>query len=117
MDGIDAGPIQGQRAEDTMRRQSIDDGGWFDLDDATRYVEDTYFDGHNHISSATGSQWVHEALYCTRRGAYVLEQWSQREDHATRWTRITAADAAQWLVANGHDAPAPLADAQAALEV
>ncbi len=58
-----------------MKRQAIDGGGWFDREAATKFQESTHWNGSNHISNATGSQWNHEALYCTRRGVYVLTSW------------------------------------------
>lgn len=101
-----------------MRRQAIDDGGWIDLDTAAKYGEETHFDGSNHISDATGSQWDHEALWCSRSGVYVLHHWSQWQGSRESWTRLSAEDAAAWLVRNGHDAPTPeLKAAIASLEV
>ena len=88
-----------------MKRQAIDDGGWFDIESATRFREDTFWNGSNHISCATGSQWDHQDLYCTRKGVYVLNRYSQyRESHET-WTRVSAEEAAAWLVRNGHEPP------------
>jgi hypothetical protein len=46
--------------------------------------EDTRWDGHNHISKATGSQWEHEKLYRSRKGRYYVE-------HTSQWQGSTAA--------------------------
>ena len=47
--------------------------GWFDRDAAKgRYDEDTRWDGSNHVSVATGSQWDHEMLYRTPQDRWVL---------------------------------------------
>jgi hypothetical protein len=101
-----------------MQRQSIDDGGWIDLGAATRYGEADYFDGQNRISRATGSQWDHEALYCSRSGQYVLNRWSQWQGSSESWIKLSASDAAGWLVENEHELPdGALADAGAAQEV
>ena len=101
-----------------MKRQPIDGGGWFDIESATKYTEDTHWDGNNHISNATGSQWEHEALYCTRKGVYVLNHWSQWQGSSESWTRIDATEAATWLVQNGEEPPdGGLADAAAEQEV
>ena len=98
-----------------MRRQTIDGGGWLDLDRAKKYDEDTRWDGNNHISVATGSQWNHEALYCTRKGVYVINSWSQWQGSGESWTRIDAAD---WLMRNGHEpVDAATAEATASAEV
>jgi hypothetical protein len=101
-----------------MTRQAIYGGGWFDIDKARKFDEDTRWNGNNHISKATGSQWNHEALYVTKRGIYILNHWSQWQGSGESWTRIDAADAADWLTANGHEAPdAATASAQADAEV
>lgn len=84
-----------------MKRQKIEGGGWIDLNTATSYDESTHWNGKNHISDATGSQWEHETLYCSRKGVYVLHHTSQWQGS---WTRIDATEAAQWLVENGHEA-------------
>lgn len=100
-----------------MRRQSICGGGWFDLDRAVKYAEATYFDGRNRISVATGDQWVHEVLYLTANGAYVLNRWSQWQGAGQSWTCLGEREAAAWLVRNGHEAPKGLERATAELEV
>ena len=72
--------------------------------------EGTFWDGRNHISKATGSQWEHEKLYRSRKGRYWIEhtsQWEGSKPHAS-WTRNEAA--AQWLLANGHALPEDLQD-------
>lgn len=84
-----------------MRRQAIDDGGWFDRDVARCFNEATRWDGQNHISRATGSQWDHEEMYRTRRGVYILHGWSQWQGSRPSWRRITAAEAGAWLVQMG----------------
>lgn len=71
-------------------------GMWFDADKAEVYEENTYWDGNNHISKATGSQTEHEKLYLTASGKWVLvssSQWQGStdsaelvdEDFAIRW--------------------------------
>lgn len=101
-----------------MNRQAIDGGGWIDLDAAEKFTERRYSDGRNLISAATGSQWEHEALYCSRKGVYVVNWWSQCDGVRETWTRIDAQQAAQWLVHNGHEPPAgELARALDELEV
>lgn len=100
-----------------MRRQVIDGGQWFDLDKAKCFDESSWFDGSNHISHATGSQWEHEALYRTRGGRWILHSWSQWQGSRDEWIEIDDAAAAKWLVRNGYD-PHPACEAEyAALEV
>jgi len=82
-----------------MTRQTISGGGWFDTDKATKYEEDSRWNGNNHISCATGSQWEHETLYRTRSGAWVLHNWAASGEN---WDIIGTDSAAEWLVAQRH---------------
>lgn len=86
-----------------MKRQALDGGGWFDIDTATKIDEGSRWDGSNHISLSTGSQWDHEALYVTRRGRCVRNHWSQYQGSGESWQEIAPSEAAQWLVANERD--------------
>ena len=86
-----------------MQRQALENGGWFDVDAARWVDEDTYWDGNNHISVATGSQWDHEELYVTRQGRFVLHHSSQWQGSQDEWEEIDARDAAEWLVRNHRD--------------
>lgn len=83
-------------------------------ENATAKWEDgTFFDGHNRISIATGSQWVNQRLYRSRKGRYYIETVSRiqgQRDHA-EW--CSPEEAARWLLANGHPIPE---DLQAAAE-
>lgn len=98
-----------------MKRVSLDAGGWFDEDEAKKWDEATRWDGSNHISVPTGSQWEHEALYLTRKGGWVLNAWSQRQGSAESYVLIEPAEAARWLVRCCYELPEELeqfADAQ-----
>lgn len=98
-------------------RQVLDDGGWFDLDRAERYEEDTYHDGHHSISRATGTQWEHETLHRTAGGQYVLRAWSQWQGSHDWWIRVSRQQAAEWLVRNRYETlPDDLAEVVAATE-
>ena len=99
-----------------MSRIALDDGKWFDDDKATCYGEDTRWDGSNHISKATGSQWEHEELYHTKGGTWVLHSWSQWQGSVPSYRIIGKEEAARWLSANGHE-PEELAAEMEALEV
>ena len=75
---------------------------------SARWDEETDWDGRNQISRATGSQWDHEALYCSRRGRYYVEhvsQWQGSTPHA-EW--VSPQEAARWLLLMGHDLPRAL---------
>jgi hypothetical protein len=86
-----------------VKRQSLGDGAWFNVAAATRYKEEAWWNGQNHISKATGSQWDHEALYRTRTGRWVLHTWSQRQSSQESWNLVDDATATRWLIAHGHD--------------
>lgn len=81
-----------------MKRQALNDGGWFDVDAATMYEETQHHDGRNMVSNATGDQWEHEALYCTGKGTWILNHWSQWQGSRETWERITPEEAAAWFV-------------------
>ena len=99
-------------------RISLETGGWFDMD-ATRqkFSEHTRFDGSNYISCATGSQWEHEALYLTAKGAWVLNRWSQYQGVLETWRTVTPEVATQWLIENGHELPEELSEVADSTEV
>lgn len=98
-------------------RQAIDSGGWFETESAQHWDEAHWWNGSNHISCATGDQWVHETLYRTARGAWILHRCSQWQGSRPSWNRVTASEAAEWLTRNEHPIPDDLAEAAASLEV
>jgi hypothetical protein len=98
-------------------RQALDNGTWFETDSTQRFDEATYWDGQNHISCATGGQWEHETLFRTKGGKWVLNAWSQWQGSGESWVGINDAEAAQWLVRNGHEAHDACRAEYAALEI
>jgi hypothetical protein len=92
-------------ADDDARAYGEEDTltGWFNPDSATLYKEDTEWDGSNHISLATGSQFDHEALYRTKGGRWVLNTWSQWEGKQERYEFVNDATAKDWLLRNNED--------------
>lgn len=48
--------------------------GWFDPDKAACYKQDTRWDGHNQVGVITGKWSVHEHLYRTSGGRWVLRR-------------------------------------------
>jgi hypothetical protein len=86
---------------------------------ALRFSEGTRWNGNNHISLATGSQWDHEALHLTaRRRHWVLNRWSQWQGSADIYTFICDTEAFAWLLANGRvDEAAKTLPADIALEL
>jgi hypothetical protein len=77
--------------------------GWFDIDAAEKFREDTEWDGNNHISKATGSQWNHETLYRTKGGRWVLNKWSQWQGSHETWEFVSDVEAREWLIAQNED--------------
>lgn len=73
------------------------------------YEEAETFNGQNHISVPTGSQWEHERLCKTNKGNYILEEWSQRQGGGASATLLNPREAAKWLMQNGHALPKDLA--------
>ena len=102
-----------------MDRVALTDetGGWFDKDKAEKFEEDTFWNGSNHISKATGSQWAHEELYRTASGNWVLYSWSQMQGSVDTWEHIDGRDATSWLIENDHDVPEDLEQHATALEL
>lgn len=93
-------------------------GRFFDTDKATKYDEITYWNGKNHISKATGSQWNHEVLYKTTSGKWVLNCYFQYSGTVETYEIISPADAAMWFVKNECAGfPPEIADEIASLEV
>jgi hypothetical protein len=88
-----------------MKRVNLGDGRWFDKDKATSYQDDTRWDGHNHISVATGDQWVRATLWHTASGMWILET-----DHPYQCIYdypFQESDAFCWLIDNGHFSHVP----------
>ena len=80
-------------------------GQWFDPSKAQRWDEATWWDGSNHVSRATGSQWDHEALFRTGGGAWIVNRWSQWQGSRESYQEVRPSEAAIWLVRNEHDVP------------
>lgn len=77
--------------------------GWFDDSTGERFGEDTRWDGSNHISVNTGSQWDHEELYRTAGGRWVRHEWSQRQGAQDRYAFVSDEQAREWLIVNEED--------------
>lgn len=102
-----------------MARIVLTDGSgrWFDPKKCQRFEEDTYFDGNNHVSRATGTQWNHEELYRTAGGRWILESTSQWQGSVDHYEEIDNEQAAAWLAQNDHEPHEACAKEFAALEV
>ena len=83
-----------------------------DTDNATaNWSQGTFWDGHNHISVATGSQWVDQTLYRSRRGRYYTVTRPRIDGQRDFAEWVSPEEAARWLLANGHEVPADLQEA------
>ena len=93
-----------------MARYRMDGGTVVDTDNSTQHWnEATRWNGNNHISVATGSQWDHETLYRSRKGRYYVEHSSQWQGSLDSAEWVSNAEAARWLLANEHEIPDELA--------
>jgi hypothetical protein len=99
-----------------MSKIKLTDGTGRWIKPVNDWEEGSYWDGNNHISRATGSQWEHEHLYKSAKGRYVLHTWSQWQGSRESYEQVDDETAHRWLVDNGHDDEVPAA-ALAALEV
>jgi hypothetical protein len=70
---------------------------------SAHWDEDTRWDGRNHVSLATGSQWEHETLYRSRRGRYYIERVSQWQGSTPGAEWVSNEEATRWLIANNHN--------------
>jgi hypothetical protein len=100
-------------------RQVLTDGTarYFNTSKATHWDESTTWNGSNHVSDATGSQWDHERLYRTKSGLWIIHAWSQWQGSTESWEETDDERAAAWLVTNGHDSHKACASAYAALDL
>jgi hypothetical protein len=95
-----------------MARYKMDDGTVMNTRKAQKsWEEATRWDGHNHLSVATGSQWDHETLYVSAKGRYYIERTSQWQGSTPSARFVEPREAAAWLLQNGHDIPEDLEDA------
>lgn len=99
-----------------MARYRMDDGTIVDTDNSTQeWDEAQRWDGNNHISVATGSQWDHQTLYRSRKGRYYLEHTSQYQGSKPTAEWVSKRTAASWLLANEHELPADLKEEEEAI--
>lgn len=78
--------------------------GWFNDDAATRYDEQTRWDGNNSVSVNPVGPYGHQALYRTKSNRWVLNTWSQYQGVQERYEFVDDDDAKNWLTLNEEDA-------------
>ncbi len=100
-----------------MAKYTMEDGTIVDTSKAkSTWEEDTRWNGNNHISVNTGSQWNHETLYLSRKGRYYVVHDSQWQGSTPHAEYVTDEDAAHWLLANGEPLPEALMAFSEAIE-
>jgi hypothetical protein len=72
------------------------------------WEEAARWNGNNHISVHTGSQWTHQTLHKTRKGRYYIEYTSQWQGSTPHAEFVSPEEAARWLILNGDDLPEDL---------
>lgn len=102
-----------------MNRIAISDGtgAWFDLDKSSRFREDTWWNGQNNISRATGSAHKHEDLYFTIGGKWVLNHYSQYSNELDVHKVISESQAVVWFLRQGMELPEQLEGKDEAYEI
>lgn len=92
-----------------MARYRMNDGTIVDTDNASAHWDETTdWDGNNHVSRATGSQWNHQTLYRSRKGRYYVERTSQWQGSMPRVEWVSPEEATRWLLHNEHELPEDL---------
>lgn len=73
--------------------------GWFDPTTATRYNQDTEWNGHNMVGVITRSEFVDEYLYRTKGGRWVLNHDASRYCNGPdTYAFLTDEQARDWLL-------------------
>lgn len=92
-----------------MAKYRMDDGTVVDTNKAQQnWGEESDWDGSNHISRATGSQWHHETLYKSRKGRYYVEHTSNWQGSRPHVEWVSPEEATRWLLLMGYKLPEDL---------
>lgn len=93
-----------------MATYKMDNGSVLRTENATAsWSEAMRWNGSNHISVPTGSQWDHQKLHRSRKGRYYIECWSQWQGSTPRAEWVSEHEAVRWLLHNNHEVPDELA--------
>jgi hypothetical protein len=88
------------------------EGAVFDTEKAQKHwSEASDWNGSNHVSRATGSQWNHEELFLSAKGRYYVVRSSNVQGSQDEMEILSSREAAAWLILNdyGDDLPEDLA--------
>jgi len=94
-----------------MSRYMIDGRAFETKDAKQKFEEGNRWDGRNHISLATGSQWEHETLYLSKKDQWYIVYLSGFLGQGDYARCVDCDEAAQWLLCNEYeleDMPADL---------
>ncbi|MFA5580195.1 MAG: hypothetical protein WDA01_11995 [Methanothrix sp.] len=82
------------------------EGAIFDTEKArANWSEATDWNGSNHISRNSRTQWNHEALYISQKGRYYVVRSSDYQGSQDEMEILSPREAAAWLLLNDHDLP------------
>jgi hypothetical protein len=81
-----------------------------------QWQEATDWNGSNHISRATGTQWDHQCLFLSSKGRFWLLATSQWQGSTASGRYVDNAEAAAWLLENDHALPPMLESLEDAIE-
>lgn len=73
------------------------------------WKEERDFDGKNHVSRATGSQWEHEELFLSSKGTFWLLESNDWQGLRSKARVLTPLEASRWLLIMGYGLPNVLA--------
>lgn len=92
-----------------MATYRTSDGTVVKTENAQRHwKEATRWNGNNHISVASGSEFEHQTLYKSRKGRYYIEYTSQWQGATPSVEWVSNEEATRWLLANDHELPEDL---------
>lgn len=87
------------------------EGAIFDTERAAAtWEEASDWNGSNHISRVTGSQWYHETLFLSKKSRYYVVRSSNVQGSQDEMEILSPREAAAWLLLNDHDLPDDLRD-------
>ena len=72
----------------------------FNLNAAKVFKSGYEWDGWNQVSKATGKRFVHEALYRTAKGRWVIHRWYDWQNAKDEWELISEKEAMEWIRKN-----------------
>ena len=89
-----------------MSKYRMSDNTVVDTNNATTsWDEDTNWNGSNNIGVSSGSQWLADALYRSRKGRYYLVTNSYIDGRPDSAEWLSNEEATRWLLANEHKVP------------